>query len=127
MRKPFGILAVCMSIIFISNFTNCSFNNVESANAAKLVSLSITDCTLSPNFSPDVFTYMAICTLLPRSVQITPVTENVNSKITINGTAVLSGEAFQVHSYDYDNIVITVTSPDNDYSNSYTLSVKEGL
>jgi hypothetical protein len=111
----------------------CSFTNSESAEAARLSSLTVTDCVLSPEFSPTTYVYEAICEMLPRSVTVTPVTDNPDSEITVyltsDDSTIQSGEELLVQSYDYDddneNIIIKVTSPDGEYSYSYSLTVKE--
>ncbi len=121
--RPLIVIVTIISFLFILGA--CSYTDIASRNAAKLSGLSITDCSLIPEFSEDTYSYTAYCVALPRSVMLTPQTGDPKSVVTVNSTPVLAGESIQIQSYDYENIAIKVTSPDGIFSNTYMVTITE--
>ncbi len=92
---------------------------------ATLSNLQVGGIALNPGFAPDRFSYMATLENSAGAVEIiATATSSLYSRLTINGTAVESGEPFRADLPPGDNrFDIRVTSPDGTITSAYMLVV----
>jgi YVTN family beta-propeller protein len=94
------------------------------SNDDDLSALRISNGTLIPTFSPGTLAYTDNVDNSVSSVTVTPTAEDMNSTITVNGTAVLSGQASQPINLNVgtNNIPVIVTTQ-NGTSKTYVITV----
>lgn len=90
-----------------------------------LVSLTLSQGTLTPNFSPSVTNYSAAVENDVTNITVTPTAQNANSTIKVNGTVVASGTASQPIALNEGTnaIVVEVTVPNTGVKTTYNVNV----
>ena len=96
---------------------------------ATLSGLALSTGSLSPTFSPAVYSYTASVANTVTSVSVTPTTADVNATVTVNGTATTSGSASSPVSLSYgDNTIsIVVTAADHVSTLAYSIIVTRAV
>ncbi|HTK20459.1 MAG TPA: cadherin-like beta sandwich domain-containing protein, partial [Mucilaginibacter sp.] len=92
---------------------------------ANLSNLTISAGTLAPAFTSGTNSYAASVSNATASITVIPTATDANATITVNGTAVVSGNASAPISLSVGNNVISivVTAQDGSTVNTYTISV----
>jgi len=93
-----------------------------SANA-DLANLTLSSGSLSPAFSPGTTNYTALVSNTTNYVTVTPVTSDINSKVTVNGVVVTSGLASSGIPLMVGTNIITTIVTAQDGTNLKTYSV----
>ncbi|MBV8388274.1 MAG: cadherin-like beta sandwich domain-containing protein [Mucilaginibacter sp.] len=95
------------------------------SSVATLSNLTISVGTLAPAFSSGTTSYAANVSNATTSIRVTPTAADVNSTITVNGTAVTSGSASGpiALSVGTNVISVVVTAQDGTTTDTYTISV----
>ncbi|MBI9106151.1 MAG: cadherin-like beta sandwich domain-containing protein [Spirochaetales bacterium] len=95
---------------------------------ATLSGLSVSTGTLSPDFAPGIETYSLPLADTVTEITLTPTATNSSATITVNGTAVISGEASGALSLSggINTINIVVTAEDGTTEKTYTISAVVG-
>jgi hypothetical protein len=90
-----------------------------------LISLVLSQGTLTPSFSPSVYNYSAVVENAVANLTVTPTAQNANSTIKVNGTVVTSGTASQPIALNVgvNAIVVEVTVPNTGVKTTYNISV----
>ncbi len=97
---------------------------VERAKDAHLKSLALSDVSLQPSFHPDTTNYTADVKSMVTGMGITPVLNNANATVTVNGSSVASGDVHPLAlSPGANTIHIFVTAEDKITTRSYSLEV----
>ncbi|MGR3914974.1 MAG: cadherin-like beta sandwich domain-containing protein, partial [Gammaproteobacteria bacterium] len=97
---------------------------------ATLSSLLLRDQTLSPNFSPAENSYTALVPNRAAAVSVTPVVNLVGATVTVDGAAVMSGEAsaeIQLVAGVPKVILVVVTARDTNFTNTYSITATRQL
>ena len=94
-----------------------------------LSGLALSTGTLSPTFSPTVYTYQAAVDTSVSSVAFTPTTSDSHATVAVNGAAVVSGSASSAVPLVYgDNTInIVITASDNISTITYTVIVTRAV
>lgn len=114
---------ICLIIIIFSTGNCLDQEDIDSTPHAKLSRLAISSGTLSPAFDPDTTYYTATTTA--SAVTVTPATTITNADITVNTTAVNSGETssditLEVGSY---NAIFVVIEAKNKVGLTYVIQI----
>ena len=97
---------------------------VTVVRAPALANLALSNGTLSPVFAAGTNSYSASVTNDVTSVNVTPVTADVNDVVSVNGTGANSGQPANVQlNAGANTITVVVTAPDNSASNTYTIAI----
>lgn len=90
---------------------------------ANLSGLALSAGSLSPAFSPAVFSYTAAVGVSVSSTTVTPTTSDSNATVSVNGVSMSSGSASSPIALSYgDNpISIVVTASDNSSTETYSV------
>jgi len=98
-------------------------------NNANLTALALNTSSLSPGFSPTVFSYTASVGAAVTSLTVTPTIADSNATMTVNGTAIASGSTSSPIALSYGNtaINIVVTAADQVAIQTYTISVSRAV
>ncbi len=106
-----------------SNALHGTLYNYYSSNA-NLASLTLSAGTLSPVFAAGTTSYTAAVTSATTSVTITPVVADASATVTVNGTAVTSGNASQDISLNIgDNTITTLVTAQDGSTKTYTINI----
>ncbi|WP_264538481.1 beta strand repeat-containing protein [Flavobacterium sp. N1736] len=94
-------------------------------NVATLSNLSVSEGTLIPVFASGTLDYTFTVPNASSSLTVTPVTTDTNATVTVNGTAVISGDASGSIALAVGSNVITtiVTAQDGTTTQTYTITV----
>ncbi|OYW76315.1 MAG: hypothetical protein B7Z37_09475 [Verrucomicrobia bacterium 12-59-8] len=94
-----------------------------------LTSLTLSTGSLSPAFSPTVFSYNNAVDTAITSITVTPTTSDSNAAVAVNGAAVISGGASSPIALGYgDNAInIVVTAADHVSTETYTVIVTRAV
>ncbi|WP_431027700.1 S-layer homology domain-containing protein [Lysinibacillus sp. LZ02] len=108
----------------ISNTTTWNFTTVAPSANANLSDLVLSNGTLSPAFAAGTTSYTANVANNVTSVNVTPTVADSNATVTVNGTAVVSGQASGNIALNVgaNTITIGVTAQD-DTIKTYTIIV----
>jgi alpha-tubulin suppressor-like RCC1 family protein len=90
-----------------------------------LAGLTASSGTLSPSFSPSIYSYRGAVDAAVSSVVVTPTTSDSNATVAVNGTPVVSGSSSSPLPLGYGDttINIVVTASDNISTVTYTLII----
>lgn len=90
-----------------------------------LISLTLSQGTLTPSFSPNVYNYSEAVENDVTNLTVTPTAQNSNSTIKVNGTVVTSGTASQPITLNVgvNAIAVEVTIPNTGVKTTYNVSV----
>jgi len=90
-----------------------------------LSSVTLSNGTLSPAFNKNISTYAVTLEYAVSSIKITPIKEETNASIKINGIAVISGGTSSDINVPVGSsqILIEVTAQDNTTKKTYTINV----
>jgi len=96
---------------------------------ASLSALALSAGSLSPSFSPSVYSYTAALGTAVSSISITPTTADSNATVTVNGTAVTSGSASSpiAMAYGDNRLNIVVTAADQVSTLTYSVIVTRAV
>ena len=97
--RRFGIISfILLSLLCLAAMQGCGgdgggggFQSPLPGNNARLSDLSLSAADLDQVFQPDTTDYSATVSLLISTTTVTPVTEDANASVTLNGTHVVSG------------------------------------
>ncbi|WP_426330156.1 MBG domain-containing protein [Pedobacter sp. R-06] len=118
-----------------NSFTGTSFTTLSASDPANfavaistnanLSALVLSDGTLSPTFAPATLSYTASVANSVTSVTVTPIREDANATITVNGVTVVSGNesgaiALAVGS---NTLTTVVTAQDGTITKTYTTTL----
>lgn len=100
---------------------------LEPPPETQLMNIELTEGVLSPRFISENHTYSAAIAEDIQSIHITPhAFVNANSRITVDGTAVSSGETISLEMQgDTKVIVVAVSSPDQTKTQEYLIHLKK--
>ncbi|GIN63283.1 hypothetical protein J27TS8_32760 [Robertmurraya siralis] len=91
----------------------------------QLSSLEINEGVLSPAFEPSIYSYFAEVSHDITAVSITPVVDDKNAKLLINGQLQASGSPIQISlGAGNTNVQIKVVAEDGIHSSNYMLSIQ---
>lgn len=91
----------------------------------QLSSLEINEGVLSPAFEPSIYSYFAEVSHDITAVSITPVVDDKNAKLLINGQLQASGSTIQISlGAGNTNVQIKVVAEDGIHSSNYMLSIQ---
>lgn len=92
---------------------------------ATLSSLTISDGALSPTFNSQVLTYSATVEYLTNSLTVLPVAASSNATLTVDGTAVISGDNSDpiLLAVGINTINVLVTAQDGVTTKNYAITV----
>ena len=96
---------------------------VRGSDEIDLSSLAISEGSLSPSFSPEKITYTVQVEDVVSSLRLTPITEDEDASITVNGTTVISGDESQAIAIASGTTEITVIITSSDTQNTKTYKV----
>lgn len=103
---------------------NVVVTRTEQFRSADLKSLKLTKGTLSPTFNKGVYEYSVLVDNSVSSIGVTPVAEDSNATIEVNGKEVPSGATSSYISLDEGGNIISVTVTDEKGNeNTYILTV----
>ncbi|MCP4270880.1 MAG: hypothetical protein GY781_02785 [Gammaproteobacteria bacterium] len=120
-KKNFIIIVLCFITLFISGCKWFDGDDDSLSDINNLTSLTVSEGTLAPGFSPAVTTYSIDVDNTVESIQVTATVEDSAASIEINGIATASGAAIAL-SVGANTISVTVTA-ENDDSITYTITV----
>jgi len=93
--------------------------------SANLSGLAISSGTLTPTFSPTVYSYATAVGSAVSSITVTPTTADSHATVVVNGTTVSSGSASSSFALNYGNntLNIVVTAGDQVTTQTYTCNI----
>ncbi|WP_423910524.1 BspA family leucine-rich repeat surface protein [Candidatus Spongiihabitans sp.] len=108
---------------------NAVMVDVTVGDAAALSGLMLSAGALSPAFASDTISYTASVANAVTSITITPTLNAVNASVTVNGAAVVSGEASGAISLAVGEteIQVVVTAEDTTTKRTYTLVITRAV
>lgn len=95
---------------------------------ARLSNLSLSSGTLTPAFKASKTSYTVSVAIEVNSIEVTPTVNEIHASVTVNGTAVTSGQPSSPISLNpgINNITIAVTAQDGIAIKIYTVNVIQG-
>jgi|GEM_PF-6169579 len=114
-------------LIGILQYFRSLLGGTDSSGVAQLSNLAVSAGTLTPIFSKDTLSYTVLVPKNIASITVTPSAPGNDMNITVNGTAVKSGNSSQpieLHSDTYTNIVIIVDDEESQTARMYTVSAR---
>ena len=124
--------AYLMVVLWVIGLAGCGADEPVLSDNAELSGLEISAGTLSPAFDATVTDYTASVNFLTPSIQVTPTAADATAMITVNGEAVVSGQASALVTAGLaaitlaagDNeITVVVTAEDGETTQTYTVDV----
>jgi len=114
-----------ITMIFTLLLAACGGNGGDFSSDASLVSLTLSSGELDQIFQSSQLEYTATVGFLAASTTVTPTVENTNAMVTVNGTAVISGNPSESIFLGQGDTVITVmvTAEDGVTTRIYTITV----
>lgn len=120
-NQPAGITSLIGDPNELFVFQETGITIAPASNNAKLSSLSVpVGTTLSPTFNSEFFSYNLL-NVSTNQITLTPVAQEVNAKVTINGN--LTSTPIDTPAGEVTNIAIVVTANDNSTVRVYTVTV----
>jgi hypothetical protein len=133
MKRIFKFSAVLLSLLFLLSFMACGGSGGGGGEApapsppvssnADLASLTISNGVINPSFDPSTTAYTCMFIGTP-TVTLTPTAADAGSRITVNGTAVVSGQASQAITLNPgpNAVTVVVTSADGVTTKTYAVT-----
>jgi len=92
---------------------------------ATLSALGVSNNSITPVFAPSTTTYTLTVSAFRPFITVTPITNNPNATVTVNGQTVVSGSPSQNLPMSIGNnpVTIVVTAQDNSTTKTYNLTV----
>jgi hypothetical protein len=92
---------------------------------ADLVELTLSDVPLDQTFQASQLSYTASANFLTHTTTVTPITDDANATVTVNGAAVISGaDSGPIElNEEVNTITVLVTAEDGTATNTYTVEV----
>ena len=120
-NQPAGITSLIGSPNELFVFQETGITIAPASNNAELSSLSVpVGTTLSPTFNSEFFSYNLL-NVATNQITLTPVADDVNAKVTINGNNIST--PIDTPAGEVTNIAIVVTANDNSTVKVYTVTV----
>ncbi|GEM_PF-2020464 len=101
-------------------------SSADKSNNANLAGLALSSGKLKPGFAADTTSYTAEVSLSVASVTVTPAAAGVNARISVNGSAVVSGSpsaSIPLTAGSVTAITVIVTAEDGMTTKTYTVNV----
>lgn len=101
-------------------------SSADKSNNANLAGLALSSGKLKPGFAADTTSYTAEVSLSVASVTVTPAAAGVNARISVNGSAVVSGSpsaSIPLTAGSVTAITVIVTAEDEVTTKTYTINV----
>jgi len=116
---------IITTIVTLPGDTTTQTYTLTATRAPQLDSVVFSSGTISPAFSPAVFSYTIHVLNATSSIQLTPSVNDTSERITVNGTAVLSGSpsAGIPLVVGNDTIKVVVTAHDGSSPVTYTVII----